>query len=274
MGQLPTDMNSLLMEIDKSFETRGYHYYPDFSDPHEGSAALLLLARRMGNLDVPDRIINSDPIVTTRPTARATMGRPFDKPESLGWHNDFSSNADRPEVSLAFIARPDPLGADHGAWRVASVDHVLRHLVGTPSGRSVLRFLLDTPIPFSFARPGPPTLHRVLEPRGGDPGRYKMRFYGRAVRFGLRWVAADQRAAIEDAAAAIEGAADHVGEQYPASAGALLVVHNSFCLHDRTVQTVTGRLRRQSLLCFVRTADDTRPLAPFFPDDEGTGGPG
>lgn len=262
------------MEIDKGIETRGYHYCPDFSDPHEGRAALLRLAWRMGNLYVPDELTNIDSIVTTRPTARATTSRPFDAPESIGWHNDFSSNADRPEVSMAFIARPDPLGADHGAWRAASVDHVLRHLAGTPSGPAILRFLLETPIPFSFTRPGPPNLHRILEPRCGDPGRYKMRFYGRAVRFGLRWVAADLRAAIEDAAAAIERAADHVGEQYPAAAGALLVVHNCFCLHDRTVQTVTGRLRRQSLLCFVRTADTTQPLACFSPDDEGTGGPG
>ena len=82
MSRLAVKVTVLFREIEKSVETRGYYYVSDFSDPHDGRAALLLLASRMGSLYTQNELINSDPIVTTRPTARATTGRPFDKPET------------------------------------------------------------------------------------------------------------------------------------------------------------------------------------------------
>lgn len=259
----------MLREIRNGVAERGYYYCPEFAAPGDGHVALLRLANRLGAL-----FQESDPIVTTRPSARAPTARPFDKPESLGWHNDFSTHVSRPELSLAFIARADPRGADYGAWRVASVERVIQHLADTTSGREVLRGLMDTPVPFSFTRAGPRAFHRVLEPRCEDSGRYRMRFYGRAIRFGLRRSAPEERAAIESCVAAVENAAEQVGETCPASAGALLVAHNWFCLHDRTAQTVCGRKRRQSLLCFVHTSNDAEPSARSASDDKRTGGVG
>jgi hypothetical protein len=233
--------------------THGYAYLPAFS-PDPTGHPLLALARALGPLYVPPDVDPAHPLLETLPSADASPLAPFDRPEAIGWHNDFSTHPERPVLSLAYLARPDPRGPEHGAWRVASGDLVIAHLRATPEGRDLVDFLLGTDLPYSFTGDGAPSYFRAIEHRGPPPGRLGLRFYGRAMRDGARLAHGNVPAEIEHAIRAVETAADQVGHVLAAPAGALLVTDNWHALHDRLPQSVDGdQALRRSLLCFVET---------------------
>ncbi|WP_437568699.1 TauD/TfdA family dioxygenase [Sorangium sp. So ce542] len=239
--------------------SQGYAYLSAFS-PDRTGLALLALAGSFGSVYLPPDVDPAHPVLESHPAADASLLAPFDRPEAIGWHNDFSTHADRPALSLAYLARPDPLGPEHGAWRVASCDRVLDQLRATRDGREVIRFLRETDLPYSFTGDGAPSFFRALEPRGSPPGRLGMRLYGRAMRDGARLAYGTIPEEIERAVKAVEGAANQVGHVLAAPAGALLVTDNWHSLHDRLPQCVDPKLSlRCSLLCFVEALH--QPLA-------------
>jgi len=250
--------------IRTALATDGYAYLPAFAADPTGNQ-LVACARALGALHLSPTVDPAHPVLDTNPAADASYFAPFDRPEALGWHNDFSTHSERPDVSLAYLARPDPRGPEHGAWRVASCDLVLQHLGSTHEGQRVTRFLLDTDLPFSFTAEGPPTFFRVIERRGPRPGRLALRFYGRALRDGARLAYGTVPGEMEHATAAVEAAADWVGRTLAAPAGALLVTDNWHSLHDRLPQTVDLDLpRRRSLLCFVDVLHEPLPVPASF----------
>lgn len=236
-----------------SLASLGYAYLPSFSpEPDPTGRALLSLARTLGPLYLPPDVDPASPLLETHPTADASYLEPFDRPEGIGWHNDFSTHPERPAASLAFLAQVDPRGPEHGAWRVASCDLVLDHLLATSEGAETVRFLCDADLPFSFTGEGPPAFFRALERRGPPPGRLGLRFYGRAMRDGARLAYGAVPEEIARAIHAVEAAADAVGQVIAAPPGALLVTDNWHSLHDRLPQSVDpGLPLRRSLLCFV-----------------------
>jgi len=161
------------------------------------------------------------------------------------------------------LAQADPRGPAHGAWRVASCDLVLDHLLATTEGAGIVRFLRNTRLPFSFSGEGPPTFLRVLERRGPSPGRLGLRFYGRTMRNGARLAYGAVPEEIARAIAAVETAADAVGQVLEAPPGALLITDNWHALHDRLPQSVDpGLPLRRSLLCFVDHLHEDQDAVP------------
>ena len=223
----------------------GYFYDPDFSADFENADAVMVAARSLGPLFVPPETNPHRPVIVTRPSVRAPKWRPFDLRESIGWHNDFSTRAGRPELSLSWIRRQDPSGPCSGAWRVASVGAVLAKLRSRSDSRKLIGKLSKEAQPFGYLDTDTSSFYRIVCRRG-------LRFYGRALTEGAQ-IAFDRIPDhTRDAIAVIEDAADAVGETLPASNGALLVVHNWLSLHDRTAQTVAGAgATRQAQLCFV-----------------------
>ena len=223
----------------------GYFYDPDFSRNVESADAVVQAAHSLGPLFSPNTCAHQ-PVLLTCPSMEAPMWRPFDRRASIGWHNDFSTRAGRPEISLSWIRQEDPSGPSSGAWRVASVRSVIAQLRASLEGRVLIRDLVKEAQPFGYADAGRARFFRVIAQRG-------LRFYGRALREGAKLTLNRIPDRTEEAIALIEGAADAVGETLPASTGSLLIVHNWFSMHDRTEQTVKGtEARRQAWLCFVK----------------------
>jgi hypothetical protein len=211
---------------------------------------------------LPSGVDPAFPIIETQPVVDASYLAPFDRADGIGWHNDFSTHSERPEVSLAYLARVDPLGAEHGAWRVASCKRVLEQLLQMPEGSEIAQFLSSTNLPYSFTGDGEPAFFPALEPR--DAGRPGLRFYGRAMRDGARLAYGRVPAQIERAIEAIESAADQVGRVLAAPTGSMLIVDNWHALHDRLPQTVKSNLPpRRSLLCFVERVWGHGKSPPF-----------
>ena len=119
-------VQSVLDELD----TRGYFYDPDFCTNVEDVDAVRMAAESLGTPFVPGSADLDRPYIVTRPSVRAPKWRPFDRRESIGWHNDFSTWEERPELTLSWIRREDPSGPRVGAWRVASGRAVLNNLLG------------------------------------------------------------------------------------------------------------------------------------------------
>ncbi len=253
---------ALYVEIRSAVVTQGYAYLPAFSADC-ATFPVLAFARTLGPLFLLADIDPGSPHIETHPAADASYLDPFDRPEGLGWHNDFSARPERPAVSLAFLARADPRGPAYGAWRVASCDLVLDHLLATTEGAGVVRFLRNKDLPFSFSGEGPPTYLRVLERRGASPGRLGMRFYGRTMRDGARLAYGSVPEDIKRAISAVEEAADAVGRVLEARPGALLITDNWHALHDRLPQSVDAGLPlRRSLLCFVDHLHEDQDAVP------------
>ncbi|WP_434048860.1 MULTISPECIES: TauD/TfdA family dioxygenase [Sorangium] len=249
------------MALRAALAAQGYAYLPAFSRDATGHS-LLAFSRGLGSLYLPPDVDPAHPVLKTRPAADASHLVPFDRPEAIGWHNDFSTHTERPVLSLAYLACPDPLGPEHGAWRVASCDRVLDQLHATPDGCEVIRFLLDTDLPYSFTGDGTPSFFRAIAPRGSPSGRLGMRFYGRSIRDGARLAYGTVPEEIERAVRAVEGAADQVGHVLAAPAGALLVTDNWHSLHDRLPQCVESNLPlRCSMLCFVKALHESLATA-------------
>ena len=254
----------LHVSLRSALVTKGYAYVPAFSAERD-AVPLVTFARSLGPLYPAPDIVPGSPHIETHPAADASYLEPFDRAEALGWHNDFSAHPERPAVSLAFLARADPRGPAHGAWRVAACDLVLDHLLATSDGAGIVRFLRDTELPFSFSGKGRPTFLRVLEPHASRPGRLGMRFYGRTMRDGARLAYGTVPEEIERAICAVEAAADAVGRVLEARPGALLITDNWHALHDRLPQSVDAGLPlRRSLLCFVDHLHEDQDAVPVM----------
>ncbi|HET9227358.1 MAG TPA: TauD/TfdA family dioxygenase [Thermoanaerobaculia bacterium] len=240
---------TLRTRILASLHLRGYHYEPSFGSGDDGGVELVRLARSLGSVFVAGGMDPDLPVLVTEPAADAPPWKPFDRPERIGWHNDFSTLPDRPVLSLAWIARGDPtLGL--GDWRAASCAAVLDALSRDP--RVSLDRLRREPLPFGYTDGGEPSFLPVIRSIPGEAGREELRFYARALREGALACFGSTPDETERLIAAIESAADAVGETLAASTGALLVCHNGMAMHDRTEQTTQGgRPFRKSVLCFV-----------------------
>jgi hypothetical protein len=233
-----------------SLRLRGFHYEPSFGSGDDGGVELARLARTLGSVFVASGMDSGLPVLVTEPAADAPSWKPFDRPERIGWHNDFSTLPDRPVLSLAWIARGDP-SPGLGDWRVASCSDVLDVL--SRDSRVSLERLRREPLPFGYTDGGEPSLFPVVRPIPGDDGLKELRFYGRALREGALAYFGSIPAETERLVMAVESAADAVGETLAASMGALLVCHNGLAMHDRTEQTTEGgRPFRKSVLCFVQ----------------------
>ena len=242
-------------QVVASLRTCGYFYDPDSSSSVDSADDLLRAASTLGPVLIPPGTGLEQPVLLTRPSLRAPTWRPFDRRAPIGWHSDFATWPDRPALSLSWIRRQDPAGPDVGAWRVASVRAMLARLADSAEGQALIGRLSRETHPFGYMDAGSPRFFPLL-------GRRGLRFYGRALTEGARLAFGTVPPRTREAIALIERAADAVGETLPASAGALLVVHNWRSLHDRTEQTVAGvatGARRQAWLCFVRKLH--RPLA-------------
>jgi hypothetical protein len=207
-------------------------YAPTGGD--EVDAFLLTLARSLGDLYVPEDCNPAAPLIRTEPTRRR-LAAPFDRPEGIGWHGDFASHPDRPELSLVYVICPDPAGGMAGAWRLASVSRVLSMLRQSLTGRRAIDLMSREPLPFCYADDQPPSWFLALE----DRGESGLRFYKPSIVRGC--VAAYGRVPRRIAAAlsAVERAADDVAEVRTTDAGSLLVTSNWSALHDRVQQTVS-----------------------------------
>lgn len=216
----------------------------------QGPARFVLeTASALGELYVPDGCEPREPLIRTVPT-RETGAAPFDRPEAIGWHGDFASHEDRPELSLVYVTRGDPRGAQFGAWRLASVSAVLQALNAFTDGRAAIEFLRRERLPFSYRHGEAPRWFRVIETQ--TDGELGLRFYLPSIRRGC--VAAYGCVPQPAAAAlkAVERAADRVAHVVPTIEGSFLVASNWFALHDRTQQTVSDTTAaREALLCFV-----------------------
>lgn len=222
-------------------------------DPQDDAAAILSLARSLGDLYVPEDCDPLAPVIRTQPTTQRGAA-PFDRPAPIGWHGDFASHADRPGISLVHVARGDPEGGMAGAWRLASVARLLERLTESPEGRATVDFLTERPLPFSYAQEQPPRYFPIFERRGDGVG---MRFYEPSIVRGCLFAYGHVPEPIADALHILRQAADSVADVRPTQRGAMLVISNWFALHDRLHQTVgdaaDGRADlREALLAFVR----------------------
>ena len=249
------DVERVLRAVRAELASCAFAYLPTVGADPQGEG-LVAVARALGP---PYTMAGEDRwpgVLETRPSRNAPRAAPFDRSEAIGWHNDFSTHATRPRLSLAYVDRADPRGPPRGAWRVASCDRVLAALEASTGGRAVVQFLSEALLPYSFASDTPPSFFRAIERRGASPDRPGLRFYGRAMRDGARAVHGQVPEEVETAIQAVEGAADRVGLIVASQAGDLLVTDNWRCLHDRLEQTVDSPLPlRRSLLCFVGEGD-------------------
>lgn len=219
--------------------------------PRRGTAEAFLLevARDLGELYVPPDCDPAAPLIRTAPQ-RARRAAPFDRREAIGWHGDFSTHGDRPELSLSYVTRPDPRGGDFGAWRLASVARVVDVLRASETGLAALSFLSTTPLPFSYADGEDPRSFLVFESR--PEGNLGLRFYLPSLERGCVATYGEVPKEVASALAAVERAADEVAEVVPTHEGSLLITNNWFALHDRMPQTISRtRPNREALLCFV-----------------------
>jgi hypothetical protein len=232
-------------------------YYVARVAPQEESAdeVVLDLARSLGDLYVPPDCDPAAPLIRTAPTRKRHVA-PFDRPEPIGWHGDFATHEDRPELSIVYITRPDPRGGDFGAWRLASVDDVIAALHESIDGRAAFDFLSANPLPFSYTDGEDPRQFVVFEPR---PGRTGMRFYLPSIRRGCFAMHGEIPSRIASALAQVEAAADRAARIVPTREGSLLLTSNWFALHDRAQQSVSRtKAKREALLCFVKQMHSRR----------------
>lgn len=235
--------------------------YYTTSGPVGDEAAMrfvLDIGRSLGELYVPKDCDPVEPVIRTAPTW-ARGAPPFDRPESIGWHGDFATYEDRPELSLVYITRPDPRGGDFGAWRLASVARVLAALCATCDGRESFDLLSQEPLPFSYSDGELLRWFKVIETR--SEGNLGLRFYLPSLHRGCIAEYGTVPPRITAALVAVERAADAVAEVVPTQEGSLLVASNWYALHDRVRQTISRtRPNREALLCFVARHGSVRNI--------------
>ena len=230
--------------------SREGYYRSRVSPTPEASVRFIVeLARSLGELFVPEGCDPDEPVIRTVPTNEDLVA-PFDRPAAIGWHGDFATYPDRPELSLVYVTRGDPHGHECGKWRLASVRRLVESMRSTADGRAALDLLSAEELPFSYAEGEGHRWFRVFEPRGRT--ELGLRYYLPSLRHGCQAVYGEMPMRIVTATAALERAADEVAETVSTEAGSVLVVNNWFALHDRTAQTVTTMERnREALLCFA-----------------------
>lgn len=233
---------------------RDGYYLASVGVSADGAARFILeLGRSLGELYVPTDCDPRAPVIRTAPN-RARRAAPFDRTESIGWHGDFATHENRPELSLVLVTRADPAGGSYGAWRLASVTEVLASLCEEEGGRSSLDLLSQQLVPYSYADGEAPRWFRVIETR--PDGRLGLRFYLPSIRRGCVAEYGEVPRPVAGALGAVERAADDVGKVVPTQVGSLLVTNNWLSLHDRVRQTISRKRRnREALLCFVKTLD-------------------
>jgi hypothetical protein len=247
-----TWIEGVLIETDNvlaALQRTGYQVAHVPVAAEEAAGVLLDIGRSLGELYVPKGCEPDEPLICTSPT-RARQAAPFDRPEPIGWHGDFATYEDRPELSLVYITRPDPRGGDFGAWRLASVARVIDVLRASRQGRASLDLLSQEALPFSYADGEPPRWFKVIEMR--RRGVVGLRFYQPSLHRGCIAAYGEIPSRVAAALAAVERAADSAAEIVPTEKGSLLVASNWFALHDRLRQTISrSRPNREALLCFV-----------------------
>lgn len=228
---------------------QGYYVAHAPVSREEAAQSILGVASSLGEVYVPTDCDPDEPVIRTVP-ARTRRAAPFDRPEAIGWHGDFATYENRPELSIVYITRPDPRGGNFGAWRLASVARVISALRATAEGREAFDLLSQEKFPFSYAQEEPPRWFPVLEPR--PEGNIGLRFYLPSLRRGCLSAYGEIPPHVASALGAVEHAADEVAEVVPTREGSLLITNNWFALHDRVRQTISRtRENREALLCFV-----------------------
>ena len=227
----------------------GYYRSRVSPTPEDAVRFIVELARSLGELFVPEGCDPDEPVIRTVPT-NDDLAAPFDRPAAIGWHGDFATYPDRPELSLVYVTHGDARGHEFAKWRIASVRRLVDSMRSTADGRAALDLLSTETLPFSYAEGEENRWFRMFEPRAGT--ELGLRYYLRSLRHGCRAAYGEMPMRIVAATAALERAADEVAETVSTEAGSLLVVNNWFALHDRTGQTVTTmEQNREALLCFA-----------------------
>lgn len=237
------DVATVAATVRQSVNTQGWAWVPDFQPHDDGGIRLLELAALLGKVCVVGR--DGSSLVETSCDRDAPVWEPFNRPEAIGWHNDFSTWAKRPALSLAWIRSLPADSESRGDWRVVACSDVISFLETTSTGRRSLVFLRQTYLPFVFAPPEPVVRYRVLDAVANGRARY----YGRALRLGL--AKTRNRHGLE-AIEEWERTADMLGQRLIAVLGALLVCNNWRSMHDRLEQAPG----RSSSLIFVGDEDD------------------
>jgi hypothetical protein len=248
----PEDLASALRpNVARALDSQGY-WVGQGPASAEPEAFLLALARALGELYVPEGCDEQAPVIATRPTLE-TGAAPFDRLEPIGWHGDFASHADRPELSFVYVARSDPAGEQAGAWRLASVRQVVARLCGDVEGQAAFHLLRAAPLPFSYADGGEVRWFNVFEARGRERD-LGMRFYEPSIARGCLAIHGEVPPAVASALRLVRRAADAVGETRTTRRGSLLVTDNWHALHDRTAQSAPAEgIGREALLAFAMT---------------------
>lgn len=239
----------LLPAIERALDGQGY-WAGAASLGADPEAGLLAIAHSLGALYVPEGCDPGAPILYTSPSLDPKAA-PFDRREPIGWHGDFASHEDRPEISIVYVSRADPAGALAGAWRLASAARLVARLRATAAGREAIHFLGRERLPFSYAEGRPVRWFRAIEP-GAGPRSARLRFYEPSIVRGCRAAYGEVPGAVARALRLVTEAADEICEVRPTPAGSLLVINNWEALHDRVEQSVTGSgVDREALLTFV-----------------------
>lgn len=249
-----TRQKAWVTRVRRELRARGYYYESGFCTEASGDQLLVNAAHLLGDLYVPLGTESTQPFIPTKPSSSAPPWRPFDRRVPIRWHNDFSTRAGRPELSLSWIQREDPAGPKNGAWWVASSVAVLAKLRETREGRRLTAELKEQAQPFGYRDAGSWRPFRVIGSGNRGFSKDRLRFYGPALEDGALLRFGEVPEYTKEIVSRIEEAADAVREVLPAATGSLLIVHNGLSLHDRSPQTVTGpaERRRQALLCFVQ----------------------
>ena len=236
-------------DVHEALSRDGYYRSCVSTTPEDAVRFIVELARSLGELFVPEGCDSDEPVIRTVPT-NDDLAAPFDRPAAIGWHGDFATYPDRPELSLVYVTHGDPRGHKFGKWRIASVRRLVERMRSTVDGRAALDLLSTETLPFSYADGEEYRWFRMFETRAGT--ELGLRYYLPSLRHGCRAAYGEVPMRIVAATAALERAADEVAETVPTEAGSLLVVNNWFALHDRTGQTVaTMDQNREAFLCFA-----------------------
>jgi hypothetical protein len=239
----------MIADVLAELKNSGYYVSRVQVGREEAVEFVLEVARSLGEVYVPTDCDPAEPVIRTAP-ARRRRAAPFDRPEAIGWHGDFATYEDRPELSLVYITSPDPRGGNFGAWRLASVAGVIAALGATDDGRAAFDLLSRERLPFSYADGEQPRWFLAFELRS-EP-TIGLRFYLPSIRRGCIAEYGEVPPNIASALAVVEHAADEVAEIVPTQEGSLLIASNWFALHDRVRQTISRtRENREALLCFV-----------------------
>ena len=111
--------NPLIANIKEGLDRNGFYYMPRLLASENARGDFLALAHSLGEPVVPSGCKTTWPVIETQPALNASIKRPFDRRESIGWHNDFTTHRWRPRWTLMWIVRPDPVGGLFGAWNIA-----------------------------------------------------------------------------------------------------------------------------------------------------------